>query len=96
MGSSVMSWERQENTAWSVSPCTVEQRTKVLWIPSALSMCWAGGDTKLVLSQSFCPLCAAAQKGGTARVSSVCLELQALRNAGQGWVTEQDVNLPRG
>lgn len=58
-------------------------------------MCWAGGDTNLVLAHSFCPVRAPAQRMDI-KVSNVCLELQALRNAGQGRISEQEMNLPRG
>lgn len=61
VGSSVTSWERQENTAWSWEHVSLHCGAKVLWIPSAVSMCWADGYTNLVLPHSFCPLCAAAQ-----------------------------------
>lgn len=80
--------------AGNTCPCTVEQRAKVLWIP-LLSPC-AGQVQTHSLSFHIPSVPSEHQHRWTLRVSSVCLELQALRNGGQGWVTEQDMNLPRG
>lgn len=101
VGSSVMSRDRQENTArsWEHLSLLCGAKSKGAMDPlCSLHVLGRCRHKACPFTFLLSPPCTTAEgmRGWTPRVPSVCPELRALRNAGQGWVTEQDMNLPRG